>query len=632
MSVAVDHRPISIAGFPLQAWAFAGRTWLSVVLALYVSFWLELESPATAALTVAILAFPSRGQGMEKAGFRLIATVIGVTASIIIVGVFTQTEWLLLAVLAAWMGLCVYASGLFDGFRSYAAVLCATTVCLVVVQQIDTPQNVFIFGMQRGAAIVIGILSVALVNDVLSAPDYHPAIAARLEGLHLKVAALASRSIRGEVMPPATVATLLREITSLRPEITSLATESSAGRARSAAARTAMVDLVFQLAATRTLAALRAAGTPQRENLNIAKVASDAGVPKTEDERAFAWMTTELRRRDSDVLASLASLRQGIAPKREWRAPLYRSHRIAAANGIRAAIYFGLAALVLAAAGWSSADVSLTFVGILIALSALSPDQTAASTVIMVAVPVGCLLAGILEFVVLDGVTAFPLLAIGLLPFVMVPAMLMTIANPALLSFGRAILVFTIAIFAPSNPQTYNPQTFLFSCLFLSLAALLLFICQHLAPPISGMGRLRVLLTEVRRDLAQTTIRPGYLLTREEAMFRDAVRIGQIVVATAHQPTSSSIVDEAIGCFDRAATLRLASAALDMLPSETSAQLREGAIAAVTNADGPALLAVANALTSKAHDGHSPEDASAALAVAGLILGAAPAVMRRNKQ
>ena len=54
---------------------------------LCTSFWLQLEAPFTAALTVAILAEPTRGQALEKAGYRLIATIIGVAAPFAIVGV-----------------------------------------------------------------------------------------------------------------------------------------------------------------------------------------------------------------------------------------------------------------------------------------------------------------------------------------------------------------------------------------------------------------------------------------------------------------------------------------------------------------------------------------------------------------
>jgi len=81
-SAADDIRPRVFAGFPVSSWAFALRVLLAMLLALYVSFWLELESPSSAAVTVAILALPTRAQGMEKAGYRLLATAIGVIASI----------------------------------------------------------------------------------------------------------------------------------------------------------------------------------------------------------------------------------------------------------------------------------------------------------------------------------------------------------------------------------------------------------------------------------------------------------------------------------------------------------------------------------------------------------------------
>ena len=107
MKSVVVRRPIIFAGLPLSSWAFAIRIWLAIVLALYISFWLELEAPSSAALTVAVLALPTRGQVLEKAVFRLIATVIGVAGSIIIDGLFVQTGSLLLVAFAAWLKPCL---------------------------------------------------------------------------------------------------------------------------------------------------------------------------------------------------------------------------------------------------------------------------------------------------------------------------------------------------------------------------------------------------------------------------------------------------------------------------------------------------------------------------------------------
>ena len=145
----VDTRPLVFAGFPASSWAFAVRVWLATLLALYASFWLELEVPSSAAITVAILALPTRGQGMEKAGFRFLATIIGVAASIAIAGCFSQTDGLLLAAFGIWVGLCVYVAAMLDGNRAYAAALCCITVALIAIQQIDSPQLVFPTGLAR---------------------------------------------------------------------------------------------------------------------------------------------------------------------------------------------------------------------------------------------------------------------------------------------------------------------------------------------------------------------------------------------------------------------------------------------------------------------------------------------------
>src|SRR5215467_8720927 len=118
MTTPTITRPLSFAGAPVSAWAFGIRIWIAVVVALAASFWLQLELPSTAAITVAILAEPTRGRALEKAAFRLFATIIGVTAAIAFTGLFSQTRDLMLAGFAAWVGLCVYAAGLLDGNRA----------------------------------------------------------------------------------------------------------------------------------------------------------------------------------------------------------------------------------------------------------------------------------------------------------------------------------------------------------------------------------------------------------------------------------------------------------------------------------------------------------------------------------
>jgi uncharacterized membrane protein YccC len=151
-----------MAAFPLSSWAFAFRTWAAMVTALYAAFWLQHDSASSAAVTVSILALQTRGQAYQRALYRILATIIGVNASIAIAGLFAQTRELFIVVFAAWLGLCVYVSGRLEDSRAYGAVLSGYTVALVAVVQIDSPQNIVLAGFNRGAAIVVGVAALAL--------------------------------------------------------------------------------------------------------------------------------------------------------------------------------------------------------------------------------------------------------------------------------------------------------------------------------------------------------------------------------------------------------------------------------------------------------------------------------------
>src|SRR5262249_51519472 len=163
-----------------------------------------------AALPILVLAEPTRGQALDKAVFRLLATVVGVSASIAITGLFSQARDLILAAFAVWLGICVFAAQLLDGYRAYAAVLSGYTVGFIATQQIDTPHHVFESGVARGAAIVVGILSIAVINTLMFAPDRQSGLVAQLSAIHRRVRAYASAVFRGKPVNSTAFVTLLR--------------------------------------------------------------------------------------------------------------------------------------------------------------------------------------------------------------------------------------------------------------------------------------------------------------------------------------------------------------------------------------------------------------------------------------
>ena len=103
-ATSADIRPRVFAGFPVSSWAFALRVLLAMLLALYVSFWLELESPRPPAITVQSLRLPTLGRGMEKPAYRRPETAMGGTQRTPIAGTFSQTARLCPQGWDTWVG------------------------------------------------------------------------------------------------------------------------------------------------------------------------------------------------------------------------------------------------------------------------------------------------------------------------------------------------------------------------------------------------------------------------------------------------------------------------------------------------------------------------------------------------
>src|SRR3981189_1449430 len=111
---------------PVHIWAYALRIWLAAVVALYVAFWLQLGGASSAAVTVAILAQPTRGAALAKAANRIAATLIGATMSVVIAGLFPGERIGMLGAFVCWICICVFVASYLRGYQAYAAVLSVT--------------------------------------------------------------------------------------------------------------------------------------------------------------------------------------------------------------------------------------------------------------------------------------------------------------------------------------------------------------------------------------------------------------------------------------------------------------------------------------------------------------------------
>ncbi|ROP58015.1 p-hydroxybenzoic acid efflux pump subunit AaeB [Enterobacter sp. BIGb0383] len=157
---------------------FALKLASAIVLALFIGFHFQLETPRWAVLTAAIVtagpAFAAGGEPYSgairyRAMLRIIGTFIGCIAALIIIMLMIRAPLLMVMVCCVWAGFCTWVSSLVRVENSYAWGLAGYTALIIVItiqtEPLLTPQ----FAVERCSEIVVGIVC-AIVADLLFSP------------------------------------------------------------------------------------------------------------------------------------------------------------------------------------------------------------------------------------------------------------------------------------------------------------------------------------------------------------------------------------------------------------------------------------------------------------------------------
>jgi hypothetical protein len=71
---------------------FGVRLWASVCLALYVAFWLQLDNAYWAGTSAAMVCQPHLGASLRKGWFRMIGTLVGAVAIVVLTAWFPELD------------------------------------------------------------------------------------------------------------------------------------------------------------------------------------------------------------------------------------------------------------------------------------------------------------------------------------------------------------------------------------------------------------------------------------------------------------------------------------------------------------------------------------------------------------
>ena len=144
------------------------RSLAAATLALWLGFQLHLEAPFSGASTVLLLIHPLQGAVVGKGFNRVLGTMVGLLAALLLTGLFAQKMLLFILGVGVWLGLCVGAMTVLRHYQATAAVVAGYTVCLALGPAIVAPQQGFEHIVARGTAVVLGVLSLSLVATLFS--------------------------------------------------------------------------------------------------------------------------------------------------------------------------------------------------------------------------------------------------------------------------------------------------------------------------------------------------------------------------------------------------------------------------------------------------------------------------------
>ena len=146
---------------------FSAKSFAAAMLAMYIANRAGLPRPFWAMLTSYIVAAPMAGNVRSKALFRFCGTLIGCTATVLMVPALANAPELLTLALALWVGGCLYLSLQDRTARSYVFMLAGYTAALIGFPSVETPLNLFDNAVARVEEIGLGILCATLVHSLV---------------------------------------------------------------------------------------------------------------------------------------------------------------------------------------------------------------------------------------------------------------------------------------------------------------------------------------------------------------------------------------------------------------------------------------------------------------------------------
>lgn len=150
-------------------WRYALRNTLAMCFALSFAYSLNLDQPYWAMTSAAVVSFPTVGGAISKSLGRIVGSLVGALAAVLIAGNTLNDPWLFTLSFAAWLGFCTWIANLHQNNVAYAFSLAGYTAALIAFSTVNITEfsQLWDIAQARVCEAITGILSAGLMMMLL---------------------------------------------------------------------------------------------------------------------------------------------------------------------------------------------------------------------------------------------------------------------------------------------------------------------------------------------------------------------------------------------------------------------------------------------------------------------------------
>jgi hypothetical protein len=541
---------IRSSGTPIK---YGLRLWLSVCVALYIAFWLQLDEPYWAGTSAGIACLPQLGAGLRKGWFRVMGTLVGATVSLTLAAFFPQDRILFLLGLAIWGAACAFTTSLLTNYAAYGAGLAGYSVAIIAGGSLGATGGVnadvvFHLAVARTSEICIGIFCAGVIGVLADVGDAPRRVAISLAVVSAKVmTGFADTLARaGTVLPDLRPVRrdIIKQTIALDPVIDQAVGESSQIRSYSALLQRATDGLFGALVGWRSVGNHLESLPPQDAQrqacilLGLIPPTSAGGSDAVhwignsdqlqQEYAAAAQRLVDLKAdtpsirlladKTAEVLAgvvhALIGLTLVVHPGRPGPLRTNKRFRVpdvlpAFVNAGRAFLTIGAIELLWVTTGWPNGVGAIAFTMVNVILRGPQAGQAYASTLAFMAGAVADLaVTAIIIFAVLPGLPTDFLSLAFVIGVCLVPLGVVTTRARTSWQIGmvNAMTLLFVPFLSPTNPMNYDGAAFWNQAIAIVVGcfagAYSFSVIPSLSPNYRSRRLLRLTLRDLRRLLA----------------------------------------------------------------------------------------------------------------------------------